>query len=305
MRNLFAVVLLGALTCAACGSSRPADTSPSYDTSSRFVQMENQETDTGRRDDPDGIVAKSNEPITVDFVPRDPYRQGFNPVPGLEQMPFGASMFGPWRVGEAGTTVIRPSVEHRGVSQVIESSGGLSFENTSLRVVMQYIAASAGLKVRYEEEIGQRKISCILPKGPFTRNEAITLIDSICKSNQLDCVIDGTVVILRQRPEPEPLAKWTKGDLDGTVNVSFEDTELVDAIMETATVGGIQVLVRYSVEGRPQNETNRILHKKISLTMKNTTPDAILRKLAEVGSLALKVETDEEGVTWYKFDFPD
>ncbi|MCA8937533.1 MAG: DUF4974 domain-containing protein, partial [Planctomycetes bacterium] len=241
-------------------------------------------------------VANSNEPITVDFVPRDPYRQGFNPVLGLEQMPFGASMFGPWRVGEAGTTVIRPSVEHGGVSQVIESSGGLSFENTSLRVVMQYIAASAGLKVRYEEEIGQRKISCILPKGPFTRNEAITLIDSICKSNALDFIRDGDVFILRKRPKAE-LARVAPASIAGQFEVSFEDCPWVDAVMETAVIARAQVFV----PAREPNgeEWGPVVVKKISLKVENATADHIFREIARLAELDVEVREYGDGNAYF------
>src|SRR5688572_30837792 len=109
MKRLLAAT---ALLLAACATQESADTPLGVhcDSACRFacssddeypglasnVSSENVGTEAALAPELD-----SGQPITIDFVNKQPIAgwkrvPGLDPVPGLERMPFGRGMFGPW-----------------------------------------------------------------------------------------------------------------------------------------------------------------------------------------------------------------
>jgi hypothetical protein len=290
MRKLLAIA---ALFLAACAVSEPAyapDEAP-YDPASRFAgpsildtvsQMEPEERLLEWDLDP-------NQPVIVDFVGRQPNR-GWNPVPGLAPMPFGGGMFGPWDTGEG--------------PGALDADGQMDFVRRDLHTVMHYIALRSDLQIIVEGEVGETLLTSVrLPQGNLTRAEALAILQSICKANKLDYIEDGNVVIIKKRPQDLSLAHVVLSELDGHYNVSFEDHELVAAIMEVATVTKTQVFVPAL---QPSGD-DVIEPVKVTLQMRAALPERILRKLAELGDLeieqvALKDSVEGAGVG-YKFKY--
>lgn len=215
-------------------------------------------------------------------------RLGFNPVPGLERMPFGDSMFGPWDVGGVGP------------DDPPSANGERFFPGNDLHTAMHCIALRTGLQIIVEHDRNLK-----LPVGfevPTTKSEAIELIQSICKACKLDYVQDGDVIIVKRRPWEQPLARWTLGDVEGTFNIFMEDVELVAAVMEVAVAFKVQIFFPASLSDEPdQNKVERTQKLRITLDLRNATADKALRKLAQLGDLELKVEQDENGVSVYIF----
>ncbi|MCA8913037.1 MAG: hypothetical protein KDB82_15155 [Planctomycetes bacterium] len=301
MRIICAILALAALAVAAC-SSKPTRTGPSYDTSSRFVDMGDADADADARENPEGHIVDPNRPITVDFTDKNP-RGGFNPVPGLEPMPFGESMFGGWGIGGAMIPATPGARVGAGGMDFAKGKRGVSFVKKPLHTVLRYIAAGSDrLQTITEEDAGEMLITCILPQGPYTTDEAATLIESICKANALDFVRDGNVVIVMKRPQEQASDSHVQRGINDAYNVDFKETDLLDAIMETASVCGLFVLVPAVEQGNPHYQ---VLHQKITLTMKDAKPEAIFREMAELSGLELGIEKLEDGFTTYKFQFPE
>jgi len=224
MRIICAILALAALAVAAC-SSKPTRTGPSYDTSSRFVDMGDADADADARENPEGHIVDPNRPITVDFTDKNP-RGGFNPVPGLEPMPFGESMFGGWGIGGAMIPATPGARVGAGGMDFAKGKRGVSFVKKPLHTVLRYIAAGSDrLQTITEEDAGEMLITCILPQGPYTTDEAATLIESICKANALDFVRDGNVVIvISGRKSKHPTAMCSAGSMTPITSTSRRPT---------------------------------------------------------------------------------
>ena len=143
--------------------------------------------------------------------------------------------------------------------------------------------------------------------------EAIAAIQTVCKASKLDFIQDGDVIIIKKRPLETPLAKWTFGDVDGTYNVVFEDQELFSAILEVANAMNVQVFLPAR---RPEDDDEDAGGTsggpifdipKVTLTMKKSTPEEILRELARLGNMDIEViplnEDDPSQGIGYKFDW--
>ncbi|MCG3184537.1 MAG: hypothetical protein ICCCNLDF_02664 [Planctomycetes bacterium] len=219
-------------------------------------------------------------------------RLGFNPVPGLERMPFGDSMFGPWDVGGVGP------------DDPPSANGERFFPGNDLHTAMHCIALRTGLQIIVEHDRNLK-----LPVGfevPTTKSEAIEVIQSICKACKLDYVEDGNVIIVKKRPVERPLARWTLGDVDGTFNIFMEDVGLVAAIMEVAVAFKVQVFFPAIRPGDTDGaRLGPTLQVGITLELKNATADQALRKLAELGDLELEVEKDETDQPIYLFSYKE
>lgn len=108
--------------------------------------------------------------------------RGFNPVPGLERMPFGYSAFGAWDVGGTGPDDPASRPAERFVSR-------------DLHTVVHYISLRSGLRV-IVEAIPNLKLSVGIPK-PSNRAEALAVLRAICQAHQLQYVEDGEYIILK------------------------------------------------------------------------------------------------------------
>jgi type II secretory pathway component GspD/PulD (secretin) len=179
----------------------------------------------------------------------------------------------------------------------------IDFVQKDLHTVMHYIALRSGLQIIVEGEVDVKltvMFRSIRPKQA---------IQSICKANKLDYIEDGNVIIIKTRPDAQ--SHTENSDTAGLFNVSFEEYDLVAAIMEVATVTKTQVLVPAITphsDGSPYDEAEtrilRMQEKKITLFMTLATPDQILRRLAELGEIAIEL-VESEGLPCYKFTCPE
>lgn len=183
----------------------------------------------------------------------------------------------------------------------------VDFVKKDIHTVMHYIALRSGLQIIVEGTITAELTVMyrkVLPKDA---------IRSICKANELEYVEDGNFIIIKKRRDTAAgLANVVKGDADGRYNVAFESQELVAAIMEVAKVTQTPVFVPTVPQGETESpgprtddqeaqqerRIQRIQERRISMYMRNADPDAILKRLADVG--ALKVTKNEDG---YYYDY--
>jgi type II secretory pathway component GspD/PulD (secretin) len=195
----------------------------------------------------------------------------------------------------------------------------IDFVQKDLHTVMHYIALRSGLQIIVEGEVTV-KLTVM-----FRNVDPKAAIQSICKANKLDYIEDGTVIIIKKRPQDLSLAHVVRGETKTAenepdrYNVSFESHELVAAIMEVASVTKTQVFVPAiqqapeDAPARPEEEqegTQRILDiqaRKISIHMREALPARILQRLAELGDLKFSEITLEDSIegsgTGYKFEY--
>lgn len=109
-------------------------------------------------------------------------RSGFNPVPGLERMPFGYSAFGTWDVGGTGPDDPASRPAERFISR-------------DLHTAVHYIALHSGLRV-IVEGVHNLKLSVGITT-PSNRAEALAVLQAICEAHQLKYLEDGEYIILK------------------------------------------------------------------------------------------------------------
>lgn len=261
--NRICAVLAVVVILAGCASNEPvADTGPVSEPTSR-VELE---TEAPAR--------------TIQWpMPRRPVFVG-------DPMPFGDSMFGPWRTGiEEDAFIPDPTVP-------------ISPLGTPLFRLLMILGASAGLEL----EVGL----CVpftpvfLPVRGGDPKEAIR---SLCKANKLDLIADGNVWMIKARPQDDPPVHVTKGDFDGYYDVDFEGQELIAAIMEVAQVTGAQVLIPSCPW--PDEDIEEVIRPMpvdyITLSVRNATADHILRELARLGNKDIEVIVAEGDQPAHKF----
>lgn len=184
----------------------------------------------------------------------------------------------------------------------------VDFVQKDIHTVMHYVALRSGLQIIVEGDVNV-KLTVM-----FRKVDPEEAIQSICKANKLDFIKDGSVIIVKQRPQSSTLANVVKADRTDVpedepdrFNVNFEAHSLVEAIMEVATVTGAQVFVPAlppqttklpdggpqpgDTTGNPEDQTKidtyvtQIQERKISIYMRQALPDTILKRLAEMGGL--------------------
>lgn len=179
----------------------------------------------------------------------------------------------------------------------------VDFVQKDLHTVMHYIALRSGLQIIVEGEVDVKLT--VMFRDVIPRDA----IQSICKANKLDFIEDGTVIIIKRRPQEAALANVVKGEVDGRFNVNFESHELVAAIMEVASVTKAQVFVPAvppQEQGQPprrgedeQEQEQRVIQiqeRKISIYMREALPGMILKRLAELGDLIFEEKAIENAV---------
>lgn len=172
----------------------------------------------------------------------------------------------------------------------------VDFVQKDIHTVMHYIALRSGLQINVDGQISANLTVMYRDVNP---KEAIR---SICKANELEYVEDGKFIIIKRRVQQTGLANVVKGEAAGRFNVSFESHELVAAIMEVGKITQTNVLVPTTIENElagpatvkdeeaKQSFVVQIQKRRISMYMRETEPDVILRRLAELGGMELKVE---------------
>lgn len=179
----------------------------------------------------------------------------------------------------------------------------VDFVNREVQTVMHYIALRSGLNIILDGAINTKLT--IMFRETLPRD----VIRQICNANELDFIEDGNSIIIKRRKQETGLANVVKGDEAGKYHVSFEQQELVAAIMEVARVTNTQALVPTQpqpqnptptptpegepkkTEGQEQKEGARIQsiqQRKISMYLRDADPETIMRRLAEVGDLLLR-----------------
>ncbi|MCA8919784.1 MAG: hypothetical protein KDB32_11950, partial [Planctomycetes bacterium] len=198
----------------------------------------------------------------------------------------------------------------------------VDFVQKDIHTVMHYIALRSGLQIIVEGEVDVRLTVMFRKVNP---KEAI---QSICKANKLDYIEDGSVIIIKKRPQTSQLANVVKGEQADRFNVNFESHSLVAAIMEVASVTGAQVFIPAlppqtsklpdgsptgDEEGNPEAEkkietyVTQIQERQISMFMREAKRGNILERLAELGGLNLNrvalSESGEELVEGFQFSY--
>lgn len=179
----------------------------------------------------------------------------------------------------------------------------VDFVQKDLHTVMHYIALRSGLQIIVEGEVAVKLT--VMFRDVIPRDA----IQSICKANKLDFIEDGSVIIIKRRPQEAALANVVKGEVDGRFNVNFESHELVAAIMEVASVTKAQVFVpavppqdqdQAPRRGEDEEEQTRrviqIQERKISIYMREALPGTILKRLADLGDLLFEEKAIENAV---------
>jgi type II secretory pathway component GspD/PulD (secretin) len=179
----------------------------------------------------------------------------------------------------------------------------VDFVQKDLHTVMHYIALRSGLQIIVEGEVNVKLT--VMFRDVIPRDA----IQSICKANKLDFIEDGSVIIIKRRPQEAALANVVKGEIEGRFNVNFESHELVAAIMEVASVTRAQVFVpavppqdqdQAPRRGDDEEEQTRrviqIQERKISIYMREALPSMILKRLAELGDLIFEEKAIDNAV---------
>lgn len=174
----------------------------------------------------------------------------------------------------------------------------VDFVKKDLHTVMHYIALRSGLQIIVQGEI-EVQLTVM-----FRRVDPREAIQSICKANKLDMVEDGTVIIIKERPQDILQANVVKGSIDpaNRYNANFESHELIAAIMEVARVTNTQVFVpsvpppsesggQQPIDPEQEDQgverVQQIQQRKISMHMREARPEQILRRLADLGDLEM------------------
>ncbi|MCB9894852.1 MAG: hypothetical protein H6839_10405 [Planctomycetes bacterium] len=282
MKLLIAGCAVAALNLAACASA-PDVAGPDYDSSARFADVAR----TSPLASNEEFSPRPGEPITVDFLEKR-LPPGFNPVKGLERMPFGRGMFGPWDVGGTGPNDTGAPGRFRTLSDVEHETLG-----EKLGWVLAPVLRGTGLQVIFEDDTSDVRVHAAaqVPADGFTRAEALSIVRSICDDADLDCIVGENVVLIRKRPP-----HIVPGSIDGLFDVAFTQVALVDAILETANVTHQQVFVP-AILSQP---TKRDATKKVSLTATGVTPDYILRELARLGDMDIEVIALEDAAPGFE-----
>lgn len=195
----------------------------------------------------------------------------------------------------------------------------VDFVRKDIHTVMHYIGLRSNLDIIVE---GTIKVELtIIHRGVMPRD----VLRSICKANKLDYIEDGTSIIIKARPQDSSLANVVKGEMPGRYNVNFQSHDLVPAINEVAQVtetdafipaappgelGGFRLTLPRGTElpapppgeGEEAKQPTRlnegaavdiINSRRISMYMREATPEAIMMRLASLGGLDLVIKERE------------
>jgi hypothetical protein len=258
------------------------------------------------------VAAPTDALLSSQPAPSSEYDPGaefgvFRSEPLLEQMPFGAGMFGGWNVGRQGSAWDDVMSWRRSATPAEPDPNEPIFIDVvykDLHTFLHYLALQSGLSIIVEGGISGRLIVDFFnhieeqAEGKSKKEVAIEIIQAICSSNKFDYVRDGDVVIIKQRPLKLAPAHITASNVEGHYDVEFKEFDLVAAIMEVATVTKTQIFVP-AVEGSAGARV-------VTLHMRAALPETILRQLAELGDLdveQIELESAPGKVNGFKFNY--
>ncbi|MCC6150336.1 MAG: hypothetical protein IT461_08820 [Planctomycetes bacterium] len=182
----------------------------------------------------------------------------------------------------------------------------IDFVRKDIHVVMHYIGLRSGLNITVEGDI-TKELTVI-----FRDIKPIDAIKSICESNELVFIQNGTFIYIKKRPDQAPRqANVTKGSTDQLYNVSFDNQELLSALLETARVTNtpafMPALTQDMVDKWRGTLTEleqileRVTKRKVGMYMRDAKPEQIFTRLADMGDL-LK---DGDPVNGYTFRYKE
>jgi type II secretory pathway component GspD/PulD (secretin) len=185
----------------------------------------------------------------------------------------------------------------------------IDFVQKDIHYVIHYIGLRSGLNIQVEGAVGRRLT--LIYRNVVPR-EALR---SICTANKLDYVEDGNFITIKDRLQADSLANVVRGEFPGRFNVNFQSHDLVAAINEVAEVTqsdayvpsappeelgpSLQVRGREREDGQVDPDTgrrplefdasvvDRVAQRRISMYMREATPEDIMRRLASLGGLDL------------------
>lgn len=170
----------------------------------------------------------------------------------------------------------------------------LDFVQKDIHVVMHYIGLRSGLNITVEGSI-TIKLTVI-----YRNVKPKQAIKHICESNELLYVENGPFIYIKTKPggrSPQANVVEAAGK-PGRFNVSFETHELVAAIMETARATGVNAFVPATLSEGPRATSTEEMERqarviesmrqrRISMFMREATPDDIFNRLAQLGDMNL------------------
>ena len=183
----------------------------------------------------------------------------------------------------------------------------IDFVQKDIHTVMHYIGLRSGLNITVEGNIKMRLT--VIYRNVKPRNA----LRSICESNALQYIENGPFIYIKTPATKTRLANVTEGSEPGRYNVNFNSHALVQAIMETASVTRTEVAVPAVIGGTspaPGDDgdaklVDTVRERKISLYMRDATPDQILTRLKDLGDMRWKLDADKKELPRppYFFDY--
>lgn len=168
----------------------------------------------------------------------------------------------------------------------------IDFVRKDIHVVMHYIGLRSGLNITLEGDI-TKELTVI-----FRNIKPIDAIRSICDSNELLFIQNGSFIYIKKRADQAARqANVTKGSTPDVYNVSFENQELVSALLEVARVTNtpafMPTLTQDMVDkwrgtlAELEQLVETIKQRKVGMYMRDAKPEAIFTRLKEMGDLEM------------------
>lgn len=209
---------------------------------------------------------------------------------GVEPMPFGRSMFGPWDVGPAGAAgravpwpstgldlviIVGEELEESGPHDVVEIDLTRGDSHVNWHVL--------GLRTSYQLVVETSALVCraTVPR----RVTAARLLHEVCSQNNLALELDGRFAFIRRAIQIIPESRESALGASPRFSGEFAGSDAVGAIMETAKVSKTQAFIPAFA-----GESSLPPFSRIRFQFTNCTADTILRKIAEQAGLNVEVK---------------
>lgn len=166
----------------------------------------------------------------------------------------------------------------------------IDFVRKDIHVVMHYIGLRSGLNITVEGDIS-KELTVI-----FRNIKPLDAIKSICESNELVFIQNGNFIYIKRRADQAARqANVTQGSGPGLYNVSFENQELISAILEAARVTNTPAFMPTITQDMIdkwrgtladlEQILEKIIKRKVGMYMRDAKAEDIFTRLAEMGDL--------------------